>query len=327
MLPLAGLALGFFGCARPAETPTRSWEHLPPEAGIRMFAYTADFVKLSPRDSGTINAARAARWLAQEIRRLGFTPQADTWTEHTAFGPKTFSNIFVDIPGETRNIVLLGGHYDTKAGICDDFQGANDGGSSTGVLLGLIEHFAETRPRLRHTVRFVFFDGEECFGDIYREDDGLHGSKRMAAQFAQNRNRMPLTAVIILDMIGDFNQKIQIPRNVTPWLARMAIQEAAALPAHTRPLVVLAEHAIIDDHLPFIVNHFPAVNLIDFEFGSEPGKNDYWHTPEDTIDKISPDSLQKAGALALAMLARIERGDGVPPELRARYLPREAVTP
>lgn len=284
-----------------------------------MFAYTSELVKIAPRDAGTINAGRASRWIAQEIRRMGFTPKADTWTEHTAFGPKTFCNITVDIPGETPNIVLFGSHYDTKAGISDAFQGANDGGSSTGVLLGLIEHLAETRPKLRNTVRFAFFDGEESYGNMYLDDDGLHGSKRMASQFAKNRSTTPLIAVIILDMIGDFNQVIQIPRNVTPWLARMAIQEAKKL--SNGPLVILGDNAVIDDHLPFILHRFPAVDLIDFEYGSAPGKNDYWHTPEDTIDKISADSLYKAGALAFAMLARIEDGDGVPDQLRKRYLP------
>lgn len=322
---ISALIIGFAGCTKPHAKTSSSWQHLPPEAGIKMFAYVSELVKISPRDSGTINASKASRWIAQEIRRMGFTPQADTWTETTAFGSKTFCNIFVDIPGETANIVLFGSHYDTKAGVSDDFQGANDGGSSTGVLLGLIEHIAETRPKLRNTIRFAFFDGEECFGNMYRDDDGLHGSKRMAAQFVQNRTATPLIAVIILDMIGDFNQTISIPRNVTPWLARIAIQEAKAL--SNGPRVILADNAIIDDHLPFIVSRFPAVDLIDFEFGSAPGKNDYWHTPEDTIDKISADSLYKAGALALAMLARIENGDGIPEELRALYLPPPEKTP
>ena len=78
------------------------------------------------------------------------------------------------------------------------FQGANDGGSSTGVLLALAEHLAERKPRLRHTVRFAFFDGEECFGDTYRDNDGLHGSRRMAAQFVRDRVEMPLVAAIVL---------------------------------------------------------------------------------------------------------------------------------
>lgn len=317
------LFLALAGCAKDAVIAPAHWRNLPPEAGIKMFTYTAEFVKISPRDSGTLNASRSSRWLAQEIRRMGFTPQADTWTEDTAFGKKTFCNIYVDIPGETPNVVLFGSHYDTKAGISDDFQGANDGGSSTGILLGLIEHLAETKPRLKSTVRFAFFDGEEAFGNTYRDDDGLHGSKRMAAQFTRNRLKTPLVAAIILDMVGDHNQRLEIPRNVTPWLAKIAIQESNANPNVARTL--LADSAIIDDHLPFILNRFPAIDLIDFQYGSAPGKHDYWHSPQDTIDKISPDSLYKAGGLALAMLARIEEGSGLPPELQDLYGPADAV--
>ncbi len=319
----AALFLALAGCAKDVVEPPAQWRNLPPEAGIKMFAYTAEFVKISPRDSGTINASRSSRWLAQEIRRMGFTPQADTWVEDTAFGKKTFCNIYVDIPGETPNVVLFGSHYDTKAGISDDFQGANDGGSSTGILLGLIDHLAETKPHLKSTVRFAFFDGEEAFGNTYRDDDGLHGSKRMAAHFTRNRLKTPLVAAIILDMVGDLNQRIEIPRNVTPWLAKIAIQESNANPNVARTM--LADSAIIDDHLPFIINRFPALDLIDFEYGSAVGKHDYWHSPQDTIDKISPDSLYKAGALALAMLARIEELSVLPPELQDLYGPADAV--
>ncbi len=320
---MSALFLSLSGCANDVVEIPVAWQSLPPEAGIKMFAYTAEFVKISPRDSGTINSSKSSRWLAQEIRRMGFKPKADTWIENTAFGKKTFCNIYVDIPGETDNVVLFGSHYDTKPGISDDFQGANDGGSSTGVLLGLIEHLAETKPQLRSTLRFAFFDGEEAAGNTYRDDDGLHGSKRMAMQYVRNRNTTPLIAVIILDMVGDFHQILQIPRNVTPWLAKIAIQESTANPSLAR--VSLADTAIIDDHLPFIMTRFSAVNLIDFEYGSAKGRHDYWHTEHDTIDKISPDSLYKAGALALAMLSRIEDGSGLPPELQALYGPLESV--
>ncbi len=303
---------GSTGCRADVDAGGSEWDRPPPEAGIRMFAYTSEFVKTSPRDAGTLGAARASKWIAQELRRMGLKPRSDVWTESTPFGSKTFCNIYADIPGEIPDVVLFGSHYDTKAGLGEGFQGANDGGSSTGILLGLAEHLAGRKPRLRHTVRFAFFDGEECFGETYRDNDGLHGSRRMADQFARDREKTPLAAAIILDMVGDKNLKIEIPRNVSPWLARIAMEESAAR-AETAD-VSLASTMILDDHLPFILNRFSAIDLIDFEYGSAPGRHDYWHTLEDSIDKISPDSLYKAGSLALAMLARIEAGAGPPPE-------------
>lgn len=115
-------------------------------------------------------------------------------------------------------------------------------------------------------------------------------------------------------MVGDFNQKLEIPRNVTPWLATIAVRETADNPEAAR--VTLGSSILIDDHIPFLISGFPALNLIDFEYGSAPGKNDYWHTPEDTIDKIDPNSLHKTGNLVVGILNRIERGDDVPPELK-----------
>lgn len=320
----AALALASAGCARNDAAPA-DWRVLPPDAGEKMLSIAAEFVKISPRDPGTIGAAKASRHIAEEIQKLGLKAGADTWVEDTPFGKKVFSNIYVDFPGETPNVVLFGSHYDTKPGISDDFQGANDGGSSTAVLLGLIRHFAATKPKLRSTVRFAFFDGEECAGPTYTDSDGLNGSRRMAVEFYRRRLETPLVAVIVLDMVGDRNQVLQIPRNVTPWLANIAMQEASGkLSTAARqelPVVVLADHPILDDHWPFALCGFPVVDLIDFEYGSAPGKNDYWHTPQDTIDKLSPASLQKAAALAIAILDRIEHGAALPPEIRTLYPP------
>ncbi|MCL1910430.1 MAG: M28 family peptidase [Kiritimatiellaeota bacterium] len=312
LLPLLFLA----GCNN--QTPPADWRVLPKSAGEETLAIAGEFLRNSPRDSGTVGAAKASRWLAAEIQKLGLKAQTDSWVEDTDNGKIAFSNVFVDFPGETPNIVLFGSHYDTKSGISDDFQGANDGGSSTAVLLRLIRHFAETKPRLQSTVRFAFFDGEECIGKNYTDHDGLHGSKRMALRMHRKRLENPVAAVIILDMVGDADQRLQIPRNVTPWLANLAMREASEGRADI-PHIVLADTAMLDDHWPFALVGFPVIDLIDFEYGSAHGKNDYWHTHEDTLDKLSADSLWKAANIALALLARIEDGRDLPPEIKNLY--------
>ena len=248
---------------------------------------------------------------------MGLKPEADCWTENTAHGRKTFCNIYVDFPGPSGQTVLLAGHYDTKSGI-PGFVGANDGGSSVGLLLGLAEHFAETSPSLPDTVRIAFLDGEEAVGS-YADTDGLHGSRRLAAYFAARRRkgaRTPLVAALIFDMIGDERLSIDIPRNVTPWLAKAAMKTASETAGC--PPVSLASTSILDDHVPFLMppNEFAAIDFIDFEYGSAPGRHDYWHTDEDTIHKISPVSLQRVATFALALLRRIEEGNEVPPGIR-----------
>ena len=309
---LAAAALAAAGCAGRRDADEGAWQVLPDDAGVRMLAYVEQFVKNSPRDAGTVGAAKASRYIAQELRRMGVKPRADCWTESTAQGRRTFCNVFAEFPGTSGRTVVVASHYDTKSGI-PGFVGANDGGSSTAILLGLVEHFAESRSRPRDTIRFAFFDGEEAVG-AYRDDDGLHGSRRMAMQFASRRGDGPLIAVIVLDMVGDANLALDIPRNVTPWLARAAIK--ASQSRRGLPPVSIAKSAIIDDHVPFVLSGFPAIDFIDFEYGSAPGRHDWWHTAEDTPDKLSARSLYRSASLVLALLDRIDRDDDVPEELK-----------
>ncbi len=317
----AALAASFFcfGCVREPVREQTDWDRLPDDAGMRMYVYAEELSKIAPRDAGTPGAARASRYIAQEIKRMGLNPVADCWTESTAFGRRTFCNVYVEFPGDTDQLVIIGSHYDTKSGI-PDFKGANDGASSSAVLLCLIEHFAENNIKLHETVRFAFFDGEEAAGSAYQTGDGLHGSLHMAAEFPQfvpsgdKRKKPEVLAAIVLDMVGDRNLSIDIPRNVSPWIGKAAIK--ASLERKDCPVVTLADTSIIDDHISFINQGFHAIDLIDFEYGSAPGKHDYWHTGEDTIDKLSASSLYKSASLTLALMSRINDGLEVPMELR-----------
>ena len=300
------------GCAKRTAKPAR-WDALPPDAGVRMYAYAADLARISPRDAGTPGAGAASRFLAQEIRRLGVKPVADCWTEGTPTGRKAFCNVYAVLPGTSGRLVVLGSHYDTKPGI-PGFQGANDGASSSAVLLGLLHHLVHSPARPRDTILFAFLDGEEAAGAAYRDNDGLHGSKRLAATLAGRAGADRPIAAIVADMVGDRDLSIGIPRNVTPWLARTALKAALARRDELPP-VSIASTSILDDHVPFLNEGVSAIDLIDFEYGSAPGRHDYWHTPLDTMDKISAESLHRTAALLLAMLDRIDRDEEEVPEV------------
>ena len=125
------------------------------------------------------------------------------------------------------------------------------------------------------------------------------------------------------DRVGDRDLAIDIPRNVTPWLTKTALKAALARPGD-RPPVSIAGSLIIDDHVPFLVAGFPAIDLIDFQYGSAPGRHDWWHTPQDTMDKLSPDSLRRTGNLLLAMLDRIDRDEEEVPTALLAAPPEEA---
>ncbi len=276
---------------------------LSEDSGAAMLKHVEEFVKISPRDSGTINAGKAGQWLSKEIKKCGLVPKADTWIEQTKIGRIAFSNIYADYPGETSKTILIGCHYDTKSGIGEGFQGANDGGSTVGVMLELMRQLVEKNVQTKHTIRFVFFDGEECIGESYSAHNGLHGSTRMANYYF-NEAKGILENVIIIDMVGDKDLVLEIPRNVTPHLAKQAM--IAAMENKEAARVSLASTYCIDDHWPFVERGFPAIDLIDYTYGSTPNSHDYWHSLEDTVDKLSPDSLKKTGVLVVDILKLID---------------------
>ena len=301
---LAGLALAL-GCGRPppAEEAPPPAIPAPPVAisGAAALEEVRAFLEVGPRDAGTPGAERAATYLAERLRALGVAAEIQEFREPSPLGPETvFRNVLGRIPGRTERIVLLASHYDTKAGI-PDFVGANDSGSSTGLLLELARAFAAGPPP-ELEIRLAFFDGEEC-RDEYGPADGFHGSRHLARTMAADGSLSNVVAMILLDMVGDRDLTLTIPRNSTPWLVALAF--AAARAEGVRDRFQLYPYAIGDDHVAFFERGVPAIDLIDFAFGSAPGLNDYWHTPADTLDKLSAESLDLVGRVAARMVAEL----------------------
>ena len=126
----------------------------------------------------------------------------------------------------------------------------------------------------------------------------------MAAQLIETGAHTTIDAMILLDMVGDTDLHITIPGNSTPSLVKEVL-DAAHKTGH-RDYISVARHSnIIDDHVPFLKIGIPAINLIDFKYGSEPGLNDLWHTPEDTLQNISAESLQISGQIALQVVIQL----------------------
>ncbi len=151
-------------------------------------------------------------------------------------------------------------------------------------------------------VILAFVDGEECRYE-YGPNDGLHGSRHLAEQIAAAGLKDKVRAVIVLDMIGDRELAIRIPRNTSRALLKIAFR--AAKEEGVRDTFGISREAVLDDHVPFLERGFEAINLIDFEFGSRPGLNDYWHTDADTMDKLSAQSLGLVGRVTLRMLEQL----------------------
>ena len=307
-----------FACRRPEPPPGKpslSSPRLDPAAfsGERALAQTRDLVAFSPRDAGTTNAGLAARHLAQRLREAGLEVEIDEFQDDSPIGPLTFRNVLGRRPGTGPGVIVLGSHYDTKAGIGDGFEGANDSGSSSGVLLEMAAAARRAGP-LAVSLLFVFFDGEECIRD-YGRTDGLHGSRRLAGRLAESGAFGNVAAGIVLDMIGDTNLTVELPRNSSPFLCSAVLE--ASREENARDRFRLARGGVLDDHAPFLAAGMPAIDLIDFDYGSAPGLNDYWHTPADRMDKLSASSLQTVGRVAIRTVNRLLDTQRAPPAAAA----------
>ncbi|MBP7829026.1 MAG: M28 family peptidase [Kiritimatiellae bacterium] len=295
-----GLALVFSACGR--HEPVESPSDVPSGfSGAAAFEEVRRFVAVRPRDAATPGAERAAAYLHERLRELGVEAEIESFEDLCPVGTMVFRNVIGRLPGRGEGLVILSGHYDTQAGLGEGFEGANDGGSSTGLLLELGRWMAASPPWPWETW-IVFFDGEEAMVR-YGPTDGLHGSRHLARQLVESGRAGEVKAVINLDMIGDRDLTVTIPRNGASGLIAEVFEAARA--EGVRDRFTLYPHEVGDDHDPFHQAGMPAVDLIDFYFGSGPRRNDYWHTPEDRMDKLSPESLDLVGRVVLRMLARM----------------------
>jgi Zn-dependent M28 family amino/carboxypeptidase len=249
----------------------------------------------TPRDAGTPRGKIAAYRILDAASAAGADVKMDTFRAETPKGERTFTNLVAEFRGdpEAAWVVLLS-HYDTKSGV--DCPGANDGASTSGLMVGLANALTSWK-KPRGNVMMIWTDGEECM-ETYSECDGLWGAKHAADKLAADGRKVK--AVICMDMIGDRDLEITIPSNGSPALAKIACYAAKRI--GEEKLVKLMPEHVTDDNVPFGKKGYKTINLIDFSYGSAPGLNDYWHTPKDTMDKISEASLLKSGRLVAEML-------------------------
>jgi len=265
--------------------------------GAAAFKDVEQYVALGMKVPGTAGDRKAADALKTRLVGMGLKAEWDEFSDATPGGTGTFVNVMATLPGNKPGLIILAAHRDTKSGI-EGFVGANDSGSGVGVLLALAPVLKAGKGD-GPSVMLAFLDGEECQVN-YGPNDGLHGSRHLAARLVAMGHARDVRALILLDMIGDRDLTVAIPRNGTPELIAAVFK--AAEEGGVRDKFSLSGQAVLDDHQPFLDAGMPAVDLIDFEYGSVPGLNDYWHTQADTMDKLSPESLETVGRVVLRML-------------------------
>ncbi len=265
--------------------------------------YVREFVALGARPGGTTESRAAAEWIARKARDMGYEVDILEVRADTPLGARVFSNVRAVRKGRGNRFLIAGSHLDTK--ILPDvpnFEGANDSGSSTGLLLAVMEQIAAIKPWNGCTVEFLFFDGEEAFVK-YDASDGLYGSRRYAAELVRDDRIRACAAMLLLDMIGDRQLYVTFPRSNDKELVSKAFTIAESLGLRDYFGYYL-RHDILDDHVPFQRLGVPCILFIDFEYGPS---NSYWHTAEDTMDKIAPASLEIVGNVFINLLLELAR--------------------
>jgi glutaminyl-peptide cyclotransferase len=281
---LVGVALGMaaLGAAQTA-----------PFDGVATLKHVERLVALGPRVAGTQGAAKAREYILAELKRIpGVQTQVKSFEADTPHGRLSMANVIAVLPGKRPDVVMLAGHYDTKLFAEFQFVGANDGGSSTALLIELARRLA-ARPR-DYTYWLVWFDGEEA-RVTWTERDSLYGSRHLAAELARTK-RLP-RAMILVDMIGDRDLALRREMHSAAWLTQIVWDTAARL-GHGRHFL-RDTIPVEDDHVPFLRLGVPATLLIDFDFPP-------WHTAADTLDKVSADSLAVVGQVVLESLPSVE---------------------
>src|SRR6266446_9012883 len=283
----------------PADTPKLS---LPPDSGpppafhsARAFQYVKEIVAFGPRPLGSANHKKVEDYFLAHLK--ADEVENDTFTADTPEGKFPVHNIVAKFPGTKDGIIVVASHYDTNYPLRNtSFIGANDGASSSALLLEMSNQL-RGKPRDGYGVWLVWDDAEESIKpdtEMPFLDDSLYGIRHLAEKWEADGTLKKIKAFLLADMIGDADLNIDRDSNSTPWLEDVVYEAATRLGYQSH--FFGRTTGMIDDHLPFMKKGVPSADLIDFTYGYN---NVFWHTPQDTVDKLSPKSLEIVGCVIL----------------------------
>ena len=282
----------FTTLATRADSP-KIWEEF---SGEKAFAHVQRLVDFGPHAAGSDAIEKARDYIDEQLRHSGWRVTRQAFTDDTPRGKVRFVNLIAQFSGDGNAAspsFLLCSHYDTKFFETIRFVGANDSGSSTGLLLELARVIGQ-HPNLARKIELVFFDGEEAF-ENFSDTDGLYGSRYFARQL-QSGGAKQFRGGILFDMVGDRSLGITLPADSPAAMARDIFAAAEAL--KLRNYFSYFDRDMLDDHVPLNAIGIPTLDIIDFDFP-------WWHTADDTMDKISAQSLQIVGSVALYYLSEL----------------------
>ncbi|MFY9911950.1 MAG: M28 family peptidase [Candidatus Sulfotelmatobacter sp.] len=296
---------------------------LPPDTappptfnGEQAMQYVKEIVAFGPRPLGSANHKKVEDFILAHLK--GDDVENDLFTTDTPEGKFPVHNIIAKFPGAKDGVIVIASHYDTNYPFRNtSFVGANDGGSSSALLLELANQF-RGKKNDGYSVWLVWDDAEEAIepdgsGGLPRkmpfEEDSLYGISHLAQKWQADATLKKVKAFLLADMVGDADLNIEHDSNSTPWLEAVIYEAASRLGYQSH--FFARTMGVEDDHLPFVKLGVPAADFIDFDYGY----NDvYWHTTQDTVDKLSPKSLQIVGATILETIRILGQLNPLPPK-------------
>jgi glutaminyl-peptide cyclotransferase len=275
------------------------------------YAYTAEIAGLGERWPGSPGHTKTEDIIHQVLQKDGAQIAADDFIAKTPRGPVPVHNIIgkFNVSADPKQpIFILAGHYDTlfKPG----FIGANDGASSTAILLAFADALAHQKTKMQ--IWLVWTDLEEAVVN-FTGDDGLYGSRHLARELKANGTARRIRGLFLLDMIGDKDLNVERETGSSRVLQDF-ISRAAADLGYSQYFFQY-EAGITDDQVSFSDVGIPVVDVVDAEYGPMGPQYDtmgeYHHTNAATMDKVSQQSLEIVGR---TILLAVEIVDAQPVE-------------
>ena len=268
--------------------------------GAKAFDQVAKIVSFGPRPPASDGIHKVQQYISTQLKSEGCQVEQQDFHASTPKGDVAMQNIVAKAPGTGPGIILLLTHYDSLGSV-ENFVGAEDSASSTGMMIELARHLcAQKGP---NSVWMAFLDGEESFVNWDKDNDHTYGSRELAARMSVSGELKRVKAVILTDMIGQYGLKIPKESDSTKWLADLVWKTADRL-GHKDVFINQEVGRIDDDHQSFLSRGVPSLDIIDLNDYISAG---YWHTPQDTLDKISPRNVAIVGYVVLESVGELQK--------------------
>ena len=285
------------------EAAARDNAPLPHIDSKRAFQYTREVTAFGPRYMGSENHKKLEHYILDHLK--GDQVEDDAFTADTVEGKFPVRNIIAKFPGTKDGIIVILGHYDTVYSLRNSgFVGANDGGSSTAILLEYANQLrggGAGKKRDGYSVWLAWSDGEEAVRQ-WSATDSLYGTRHLAEKWEKDGTLKKIKALMVMDMIADADLDIIRDSNSAPWLLDLIYAAAERLGYQSH--FYASQGPIEDDHLPFVKRGVPSADVIDLNYGYN---NVFHHTPQDTMDKLSPKSLEIVGDTILGTIHLLDQ--------------------